>query len=182
MKLLPLTQEILTSTTDKWHSQLNFAGDDLTPVRYFRMLDSAEIHLQGDRDNYMIYALCDDGDPAAKAFINITHAHPGHNESWLKILDIIAEPVLDYNYRETNEITYISKTNGICKLTASILTETLQLSDTKHKAKQIKLYGGSQIDKSMLFIVIDTLKALGFEKLGFEISQHSNWLVLTKQI
>lgn len=169
-QLLKIDEKILADTITEWRKQIADSSGDLLATRYERILDWAQKHVDGNRDeNTYVYALVHNNSPnVACALLDLSHAQPRSNAPWLKVLDITVEPRLDVN--DTPDIATLSA------IAAAAIVETLELTFKEHPSTQLKVYGDSPLTKDFLEGIAGAMAP----KLNISVSGHRKWLVIDK--
>lgn len=163
-----IDNKILTATAQIWEQQIDASDSDILPIHYFKTLEWARRHANGEVDpDCYVYALTDKGKDNARAILDISHARPKSNEPWLKVLSITVEPRLDAaNNPPSSELGDIASHS---------LVESLGLT-FQYPSKQLKVYGNSPLTRDFLEGIAVSMKQIP----GLTVTVHGPWLVIDK--
>ncbi len=169
----------LEETLTEWQSQADKLGDigillstDIS--RIFR-----EVKHKVAQKPFHAYFLHEESNKQACAILEIIHAKPGFNGSWLKLLDITVEPSLNLDsYSDIPQSQYkkLSSVFGY-----SISSSINLLSNDFKEVGKIKIYGRTSFMDALFSLILsqneldETLK-----KFGLSAKKEGRWLVVEK--
>ena len=162
--------ECFEHTRAAWMEYAEANPEKVSTLTYEGFLHSCHAHRaspSGDGKN-ALYGVFEQGNDAACALVNVTHARPKSTSPWLKVLAIYVEPHLDVSTSEPN----IEK---LAWIAATAITGTIGLSYDEMPADEVKIWANVPMTKEFLTAVSTAL----FEG-RLEVSSHGNWLVVTK--
>lgn len=163
-----LNHEILSATRELWSGQIAQNEDKIYPMHYHMVLKWAEDILNRNDNQVFVYAMHEKDHYGAVALMEISHAAPSSDHSWLKILDIHFQPVMDLELSPDK--------NMLAKIFSHALIYALELTFDAHPSNKLKFYGRNAQMTEFFSGVSTSL----FPTLQLKIHQHGNWLVIEK--
>lgn len=165
-----VSDECFAQTRTVWMEYAEANADKVSALTYEGFLHSCQAHRssqEGDGKN-ALYGVFEQGNDAAAALVNVTHARPKSNSPWLKVLAIYVEPHLDVANAEPN----IEK---LAWIAATAVTGAIGLTYDEMPADEVKIWANVPMTKEFLGAVSTALFGT-----KFGVSSHGNWLVVTK--
>lgn len=146
------------------------ASDVEQRLNWIRQLTLEEKNLHG-------YFLVKDGNSFASALLEISHAMPGTDAAWLKLLNITLQPSLSFALEQR---TLGGFNEAFPVLTQSII-HVLKLTFDEHPSKVLKIYGRTEEVRGLFAAIASSgVLSSGLEMFGLSVKFEGNWLVLTK--
>lgn len=169
-RLMLTDATILTATVLAWRRQLASLVGKVPNTRTTQALKWASDLVGGDGEfGGYSYALVPEGDHAAVALVELTHAFPGHPNARLKVLRIHVEPRLD-----VAAIAGDPPLIELAQIAATILTEVLGLTFDELPAAQMRVWGSSPLTRDFLAATAAHL----LDSANMKVHLEGAWLVI----
>lgn len=174
----PVDKGLFDRTYGAWTQQLSENTENTSATYYAAGLDYCSRTIDGrtltaDGGGCLCAVVETDKDTAA-ALLVVSHARAKSDKAFLKMLDVYVQPNLNLADVEPNysELAWIA---------ATAIVGCLGLTYDDYPSHQLKLHTAFPLDKAFMTAVTAVIFGQGELAEHYEVSQHGNWLVLTKK-
>jgi hypothetical protein len=170
---------IYKPTLASWTAEAADLGEEGVFIE--REIDLRLSSLRGQSEaerNIHGYFIVKNGEEIASSLLEISHAMPGTEKSWLKLLNVTLRPTLLPSYNGDGNLELMKET---FQVSAISIMKAVELTFHELPSKELKIYGRTS-EMQSLFKSIITAGALDdvLETIGLAARLESRWLVLAK--
>lgn len=177
-RLAPISDtDIWNNTVVKWREEAAAIGDEgLIFTQDIELKLDSHRRIAEQETNIHCYFLVKNGNRYASSVIEVSHACPTLDESWIKLLDVTLKP----KYFPIDSMTAEEMIEAYNVLASSII-HTVDMLLKVHPAKQLKIYGRTS-EMVHLFhgIIYHKILDVALDALRLSAKLEHKWLVLTR--